>query len=100
MSRRGFALIAVLWVVVGAGALAAAALTTARLGSSVSRNRILLLRARWAREACAEILLARYARDGVAVSAGHRRISAAVHGAGRRSTTRIPGSISTWHPLR
>jgi type II secretory pathway component PulK len=63
MRRRGFALLAVLWVIVSAGLVAGAALATARLGSSASRNRILLLRSRWAREACAEVLLARYAQD-------------------------------------
>jgi len=44
-------------------ALAAAALAVARTGSQATRNRILLARAEWAREACGEILLARYARD-------------------------------------
>jgi type II secretory pathway component PulK len=77
MSRRGFALLAVLWVIVSAGLVAAAALTTARLGSSASRNRIVLLRSRWAREACAEILLARHERD-----AASRRLDTVDLGAG------------------
>jgi type II secretory pathway component PulK len=64
MNRRGFALLAVLWVVVSATLLAGLAMTAARLGADASRNRILLLRSRWAGDACAEILSARYAVDG------------------------------------
>jgi len=61
MSSRGFALLAVLWTLTAVTALAGAALTVARLGSATTRNRILLARAAWAREACVEILLARWA---------------------------------------
>lgn len=56
-------MLVVLWVIVSAGIVAGAAMTTARLGADTSRNRILLLRAGWARESCAEILAARYALD-------------------------------------
>lgn len=63
MSRRGFALLAVLWVITALAALTGAGLMVARLGSSTTRNRVLLARAEWAREACAEILLARFAGD-------------------------------------
>jgi general secretion pathway protein K len=61
MTRRGFALLTVLWLIAGLGAITAASLALARVGAGVSRNRILLIRAAWARNACEEILLARYA---------------------------------------
>ena len=62
MSRRGFALLAVLWTLTAITMLTGAAMAVARLGSATTRNRVLLTRAAWAREACAEILQARYAR--------------------------------------
>ena len=61
--RRGFALVAVLWVIVALGALSGASLVAARVGSKTSVNRILLTRATWAREACVDILRARFAAD-------------------------------------
>lgn len=61
MNRRGFALFAVLWVITALAALTGAGLTVARLGSETTRNRVLLARAEWAREACGEILQARFA---------------------------------------
>jgi len=61
MNTRGFALLAVLWVVTALTALTGAGLIVARLGSETTRNRVLLARAEWAREACGEILLARFA---------------------------------------
>lgn len=63
MSRRGFALLAVLWVITAMTALTGAGLIVARLGSLTTRNRLLLARAEWAREACSEILSARFAAD-------------------------------------
>jgi type II secretory pathway component PulK len=63
MNRRGFALLAVLWLVTALTVLTGAALMVARLGEQTTRNRVLLTRAGWAREACVEILLARYAAD-------------------------------------
>ncbi len=63
MSRQGFALIAVLWVITALTALTGAGLIVARLGNTTTRNRVLLARAEWAREACGEILSARYAKD-------------------------------------
>src|SRR2546423_7608128 len=63
MSRRGFALLAVLWVLTGVVVLAGAGFAVARTGSLTTRNRVLLARADWAREACVEILLSRYAQD-------------------------------------
>lgn len=61
MNRRGFALLAVLWVVTALTAITGAGLLVARLGSETTRNRILLARAEWARDACGEILAARLA---------------------------------------
>jgi len=65
MSRRGFALLAVLWVLTALSVLGGVALAVARTGSQTTRNRILLARAGWAREACVEILLARYAQNPI-----------------------------------
>jgi len=63
MSRRGFALLAVLWVLTALTALVGTGLLVARLGADTTRNRVLLARAEWAREACGEILQARFATD-------------------------------------
>ena len=63
MNRRGFALLAVLWVLTALTALTGAGLIVARLGSETTRNRLLLARAEWAREAFGEFLLARFAAD-------------------------------------
>lgn len=63
MSRRGFALLAVLWTLTAMTVLAGIGITVARLGGATTRNRLLLARAAWAREACVEILEARYAQD-------------------------------------
>jgi type II secretory pathway component PulK len=63
MNRSGFALLAVLWVLTALTALTGAGLLVARIGSETTRNRILLARAEWAREACGEMLLARFAVD-------------------------------------
>ncbi len=52
MNKRGFGLLAVLWVVTALTALTGAGLLVARLGSETTRNRVLLARAEWAREAC------------------------------------------------
>lgn len=61
--HRGFALLATLWLLVALTALAGVGIGIARLGTLTTRNRVLLARAGWAREACVEILLARYAED-------------------------------------
>jgi len=63
MTQRGFALLAVLWTITAVSVLAGAVMTVARLGSTTTRNRVLLARAGWAREACVEILQSRYAQD-------------------------------------
>lgn len=64
MNRRGFALLAVLWVLAALAAVAAAGLAAARLGFAATRNRIAMSRGEWAAQACGEILLARYAQTG------------------------------------
>ena len=63
MSQRGFALLAVLWVVTAVTVIAGAVVAVAQLGSATTRNRVRLTRAGWAREACVEVLLARYAQN-------------------------------------
>jgi general secretion pathway protein K len=63
MNRRGFALFTVLWVVAALSSVVGASALIAKTGSLATRNRIALTRGDWAREACLEILLARYARD-------------------------------------
>lgn len=65
MSRRGFALLTVLWAIAILGLLVGGSLRLAELGGATSRNRIALARAGWAREACLEILLSRYAQNEV-----------------------------------
>ena len=72
MSRRGFALLAVLWTLTAITMLTGAAMAVARLGSTTTRNRVLLARAGWAREACAEILQARWASPPDPLSAMRR----------------------------
>jgi general secretion pathway protein K len=52
--RHGFALLAVLWVIVGVSAIATATLLLARGAVSVAHNRIALTRARWHAEDCVE----------------------------------------------
>lgn len=56
---RGFALLAVLWVTVALGVLAAGAVARARLDASSTGERILAMRARWAAEGCLAATLAR-----------------------------------------
>jgi type II secretory pathway component PulK len=63
VSRRGFALLAVLWTLTAITMLTGTAMAVARLSSATTRNRLLLARAGWAREACVEILEARFAQD-------------------------------------
>jgi type II secretory pathway component PulK len=59
MSRRGAALLMVLWLIVLLTGVVAVSLGGARTGSSAAHNRVALLRAGWAREGCLEILLGR-----------------------------------------
>lgn len=60
MSRHGFALLSALWIVVALGTLGAVATRVGRSEFAAARNRVLLARAGWAREACVELLLARF----------------------------------------
>ncbi len=57
-SERGFALLVTLWLITALGILAGAAMAAARTGGMAARNRIVLRRAAWAREACLAILRA------------------------------------------
>ncbi len=59
MNRRGSALLLVLWLVVLLSGVAMVSLGGARTGSVAARNRLTLLRAAWAGEACLEILRGR-----------------------------------------
>ena len=54
MKRRGFALLAVLWVMTGLAVLALAAMLAAREAVAAARNRIAWTRAAWRAEGCAE----------------------------------------------
>jgi hypothetical protein len=56
-------LLATLWLVALLGVLVGVSLRLAEIGAATSRNRVTLTRAGWAREACGEILLSRYALD-------------------------------------
>ncbi|MDB4949022.1 MAG: hypothetical protein JWM27_1671, partial [Gemmatimonadetes bacterium] len=53
-SRRGFALLAVLWILVGAAALGLAVALSGRSAVAAAQNRVDLARARWAAAGCAE----------------------------------------------
>jgi len=61
MNRRGFALLAALWLTVALTIVAATALAVGRTGLATSQNRLALTRAGWAAEACQAVLEARYA---------------------------------------
>jgi hypothetical protein len=67
--RRGFALIAVLWVVAALAGIVGLALSAARLGQQTSLNRIALTRGRWAAEACLAVAQARWAEHRLADTA-------------------------------
>jgi type II secretory pathway component PulK len=64
---RGFALLAVLWVIVALTALAATGVLAARSAGAVTMNRVALARGRWAAEGClavAQVRLDSLARAG------------------------------------
>jgi hypothetical protein len=63
MTRRGFALVAVLWLLAAVSALAGGAIEVAGAGRLEAINRLTLTRGRWASEACEAILRARFAAD-------------------------------------
>jgi DNA uptake protein ComE-like DNA-binding protein len=58
-TRRGFALLAVLWVITALAAVVGLGMGTLRVGAQVSANRLLLTRGRWGAEACLAIAQAR-----------------------------------------
>jgi type II secretory pathway component PulK len=60
MNRRGFALIATLWVVAALATAVGLSLTATRLGQQTTLNRIALTRGRWAAEACLALAQARW----------------------------------------
>lgn len=66
MSRRGFALIAVLWMLTVLASVTALAFKSAGLGQAATTNRLITTRARWAAEACLAIAEARNAAGGLA----------------------------------
>lgn len=88
--RNGFALLAVLWLIAALGIVAAVGLAAGRTGAGATRNRILLSRSVWAREACIAILAARIAEDS----------AAAVGGAGIRSLPPVDLGRGTWCDAR
>ena len=61
--ESGFALLAALWLVAALTVLAGSGIAVAKTGRAITRNRVQLARAAWAREACLAILLDRFARD-------------------------------------
>ncbi|MEK7668877.1 MAG: hypothetical protein AAB409_09530 [Gemmatimonadota bacterium] len=60
MNRRGFALLAVLWVIAAVASAVGAGLAAERLGQRTTRNRVVLARGRWAAEACLAVAQARW----------------------------------------
>lgn len=52
MNRRGLALAVVLWLVVALAGVTSAAMVVARQASNTAANRVWLMRARWAHDAC------------------------------------------------
>jgi type II secretory pathway component PulK len=68
-TRRGFALLAVLWVVTALASLIGLGVGLLRLGQDVSFNRLALTRERWAAEACVAIAQARWDTDRFADTA-------------------------------
>jgi hypothetical protein len=69
MTRRGFALLTVLWLITALSAVVGLALATTRLGQRTTLNRIALTRGRWAAEACLAIAQARWAQHRLADTA-------------------------------
>lgn len=55
MNRRGAALLVVLWLLVALGGVAALALAGVRTSVRATQNRLILLRAGWAAEACLQL---------------------------------------------
>lgn len=72
MRRRGFALIAVLWLLVALSALTGGSLGRARTGSMAAANRMSLERTAWSAEACVSAMLA--ALDSASRSGGEQTV--------------------------
>lgn len=69
--RKGFALLAVLWVTLALSGLALAGVAGARTAGAITRNRLALTRGRWAAEGCLAVALARLdsmARSGLLIA--------------------------------
>ncbi|HEX4561616.1 MAG TPA: hypothetical protein VH113_07260 [Gemmatimonadales bacterium] len=60
MTRQGFALLAVLWVIVALASIVGLGVGATRLGQTTSANRLLLTRGHWAAEACSAIVESRW----------------------------------------
>ena len=69
MSRRGFALLAVLWVIAALAGLVGLGVGLMRVESLGSSNRLRLERARWGAEACLAIVQVRWVEHRMADSA-------------------------------
>lgn len=69
MNRRGFALIAVLWLVTLVSSVVGLGIAGSRLGQRTSFNRIALARGRWAAEACLSITQTRWRQRRLADTA-------------------------------
>jgi type II secretory pathway component PulK len=80
MSRRGFALLTVLWLITALSAVVGLALATTRLGQRTTLNRMALTRGRWAAEGCLSIAQARWAQ--------HRLVDTATIDLGRGTECR------------
>ncbi|HWH04757.1 MAG TPA: hypothetical protein VN674_13775 [Gemmatimonadales bacterium] len=68
-ARRGFALLAVLWVITALAAIVGLGVGATRLGQYGADNRIQLERGRWAAEACLSIVEARWVAHRLADTA-------------------------------
>lgn len=77
-ARRGFALLAVLWVIAALSALVGLGLGALRVGAGASANRLELMRGQWAADACLAIAQARWV--------GHRLSDTATIALGRETS--------------
>ena len=69
LHRHGFALIAVLWLIVVLGTLVGLSMATIRLGNQTTANRIVLTRGRWAADACFAIAQSRWGQGKLGYTA-------------------------------
>jgi len=67
--RGGFALITVLWLITALATLVGLSIAGIRVGNQVSTNRIVLIRGRWAAEACFAIAQTRWVQHRLADTA-------------------------------